>query len=724
MVPGFDTGLAKRRLAALVAAIQAFPVDRQDAVLRQYLECGLDRLESLEDAYYEFLGECVHLAIGNMQDVRLQSIETRLAALENPDGPSAADILWETAFVFGMSIAALAAVEAVGGLVLLYIGKEAAAPAVRAAVVNAEKSFLSSGSAQSQSLQNLQNRLTLLRGQRRGLPPVLEAIQKGSFGSFVVEAGKALLSPIATARSFVQALTKTHEISDEVATVLNEILLSQMALHEGNVRLVKIRGEYEKALAGDATIPNAKWRKFMDDATGGIALAPAYSIFSGIWKNIPEAQASGDAINSVTVGGVFLTSGPAGKILTWARDHRLAIASEYSMLRAALRYRPDETLASDDLVIGLAELVNELIPFWESYRAIQDSIRPFIVRGYEAALWWAYLNTNGMLGVKEGARYTTQTSFVAFAVGDIQDGYVITSVPPKTVLLPPTRTGTIRIERTYEARFYPGIQMLTEGTTEHLYEHFCKPYFAIKENAAKLPFKYVENNYKGVSALPKEFWGGFVSNLDRTIYMNQMRLMVILFFLQLPETKDPTSTGLLNQLGEINGTPPSAAAWVSLNPAGQAISQDGGLSLVPSAKSVANAGEGLTAMLADTDTLGPLYYQGLRSELRNAVDELRLDIDDYQKLLQGETTPGETSRGKDVEEYWQLIKASQLKLLSLYDKAFNAAQFDKAEQQKIESEYRSWVEYLSLWIPEQSTTTVPTGSSPFHFESEDAGSGP
>ena len=54
---------------ALWIALEEMSRNDQDASLRQFMEVGLARLQSHEQAYWEFLNECVLLASNNMQDL-------------------------------------------------------------------------------------------------------------------------------------------------------------------------------------------------------------------------------------------------------------------------------------------------------------------------------------------------------------------------------------------------------------------------------------------------------------------------------------------------------------------------------------------------------------------------------------------------------------------------------------------------------------------------------
>ncbi len=655
MIPGFDPASASRRLEALVAAIQAFPPDRQPAVLREYLDAELGRLEAMEDAHHAFLGECVLLAVDNMQDARLQSVEDRLAALESPDGPSIAETLTEAALVFALSLATLAAVETVGGAVLLWAGQAALAPVARKAVEEADQALLTTARTQVSSLSQLQATQTLRAEHLRGVATVLDGLRGGSLSSALWQVGKALLNPIATAKSIAEAMSKTFTVTAEIEATQAKMLVSHLAMAEGMEASVAARMAYDKALIGDAARPDAQWRKFLDDASGGLALAPAYSVFQNLWKNVPPSgQPSAD-----TVAEPFMASTPAGRLLTLMRENRLAVREEYAVLRAGLRFRTDDSFVADPLVSQLSGLVTELAPLRSAYRALDDTVRPLIVRGYEAALWWAYLQTNGMLARVEAAGYETDSD--ELETGEIVEGHVITEAPPRvvpapTVYLDPLPPQDLYV---YEADFYPGVPLLAEERAEYLYTTFAEPYFRVPEHAATLPFAYSPANYVGVRAQPKRLYGGLITNFERARRVDEMRLTAILFFLKLPELEDPTSSGLLGALGELRGSPPSAAGWMALHPAATPAPPPNPLTDGSVARASRAAAPALAALLSDTGVLSRTFYETQRGELLAATNELRSDITEMQALAAGNLTPATSTRGLDVEAYDELIMSSR-----------------------------------------------------------------
>ena len=86
-----------------LAAISAAPDQAtQFALFRYYLERKIDQMERFELQRVEFIKDCLLLASQNMQDARLQLIEDRLSALENPKGASMGWLL--TVFVIELVI--------------------------------------------------------------------------------------------------------------------------------------------------------------------------------------------------------------------------------------------------------------------------------------------------------------------------------------------------------------------------------------------------------------------------------------------------------------------------------------------------------------------------------------------------------------------------------------------------------------------------------------------
>jgi hypothetical protein len=711
MIPGFDPVSAARRLEALGAAVQTFPPERQASVLREFLDAELGRLEAMEDAHHAFLSECVLLAIDNMQDARLQSVEDRVAALESPDGPSMGESLAEAALAFAFSFAALAAVEVAGGAVLLWAGQAALAPAARRVVEGADDALLATARTQVSSLTQLQAAKALRDEHLRGVTAVVEGLRGGPLSSSTLQIGKALLNPIGPAKSVADALSRTFKVTADIEAIQAKMLVGHLGMAKGVEASVAARIAYDKALGGDAVRPEANWRKFLDDASGGLALAPAYSVFQDLWENIPppgQPAAERDA-------DPFLASTPAGRLLTLMRENRLAVREEYAVLRAGLRFRTDDTFIGDPLVAQLTGLVVELAPLRGAYRALEDTVRPLIVRGYEAALWWAYLRTNGMLGQDEGAGYQTYAYDDQLKAGDIVEGRVITKVPPRVVVpaRDPSDPGAPQESYLFEADYYPGVPLLSEERAEYLYETFAAPYFRVPEHAAALPFAYEPSHYVGVRAQPERLYRGFLPNLERARRPDEMRLMAILFFLRLPELEDPMSSGMLTALGELRGSPPSAAGWLALHPAATAPEAHNPLADDFGTRAAQAAAPALAALLSDTGVLDRTFYENRRGDLLAATNELRSDIGELRDLAAGKLTPAASTRGLDLEAYGALVKKEQEELRTLYARVLTFAQFDEAEVTLVQTHFGALVERLATWtLP--PTTMKPQGS-PFRF---------
>jgi hypothetical protein len=705
MVPGFDPASAQRRREALVAAIVKFPDERQPAVLREYIDAELRRLAAMEDAHHAFLGECVLLAVDNMQDARLQFVESRLAKLESPDGPTLADSLNEAAIVFGLSIATVVAVEAAGvGLVLLFAA-EAAAPAARRAVEAADDALVVTMRSNVSSLSKLQVERALKAEQLRGVTTVLGAFRGGTVASNLWQVGKALMNPIATARTVSDVLSKAFTVAADLEEITAKTLLVHLSTVEGMQTSMAARTAYENALRGDTGKLPVRWRNFLDNATGGIVLQPVQTLMQSAAKSLTSRGTSSGS----KVADVFLASTPAGRLLSLMRESRIAAQEDYASLRAALRYRPDDGLLEDPLVAQLLELVTQLTPLRATYQSLQDSVRPLLVRGYEAALWWAYLHTNGMLGFKEGIDFEALDD--DHEPGDVVEGHVIGS-KAQAVARHGDQIGPPRFR--YRADFYAGIPRLTESQAEYLFETFAAPYFSIGHHADVLLIDdFDPANYAGVRAQPERLYKGFIANTERTRRIDEMRLMVILFFLRLPELEDPTSSGLLASLGEIRGVQPSARAWLELNPPGTAPPPPNPFADGSAERAAQAAAPALAAAMADSGVLARPDFDRVLSKLLVAINELRSDMIEAQKLVGGQLTPAVSTRGLDAEDYAAVIQDEQDTLRELYADTLTAAQFDDDELGKVLA-MEPLVERYATWtLP--PTTTKADGSR-FQFQ--------
>jgi hypothetical protein len=392
----------------------------------------------------------------------------------------------------------------------------------------------------------------------------------------------------------------------------------------------------------------------------------------------------------------------------------MAVREEYEVLRAGLRSRPDETFVDDRLVQDLTGLVNELAPLRATYQALEDTVRPIIVRGYEVALWWAYLQTNGMLKAVTGEDYKTYDYDDDIEAGTILEGYVIKKVPPRVVF--PERgsdPGLPQEYYLYEADHYFGVPRLGEECAEYLYETFAKPYFALDEHVKELPFEYDPSKYVGVRAQEKRVYGGLLPNKERARRIDEMRLMVILFFRKLPTLADPTSTGMIAALGELRGSPPSVAGWLALHPEGTAPLPPNPLDDGSAARTARTAAPALAALLADSGVLNRTLYDTQLARLDGAVATLQNDIFEMQAIATGVLMPETSTRGIDVEEYAPIVKAEQEQLPEIYARALALAEFDHDETERLRKSYEALVYRLATWT---LTPTETVQRTPWRFE--------
>ncbi len=700
MIPGFDPAAAQRSLKALTAAIQAFPAERQPAVLREWLELQLDRLEAMEDAHHAYLAECALLAVDNMQDARLHMVEQRLRNLENPDGPTLFEILKQTALTFAFTLAGWYAVELTGVLVLSYFAAaELAAPGARTAAMAADEALLQSARSKVSSLAELQARREALERERSGLATALEALTDPSLPPQVKSA--VLRDPTIAA-----ALDRAGAIAAELDAVHSESLIAQLSLTEGTAASVQARLRYERNLISDADSARGMWRRFLDDAMGALALTPAQTAAQLLGQSAARlaTPASDAPAGQASPGGmIYLASARAGPVLTAVAEQRRAIRTEYTVLRAGLRSRSDASLITDPLVTQLTGVLAALTPLLDTHLALQDTVRPLLVRGFEAALWWAYLQTSGMLRDPEHPDAQVMKHVLDqpdYQPGDIVNGYLVRSVPPQEVIL--RRSGGPRVAWEYDTEYYPGVVLLTEGQTEYLYEAFADPYFSLDDHAKTLPFTFDSKKYLSAPGMPPTIYAGFLTNTDRQTRLDQMRLMVIWFFEQLPRERPPSADATARTASEALAIDVSADAWTALFPAATAPSPadpaaDGSASVMAEA-----AAADLAGLLSDSKVLSQTQYEILRSRLAAAVADLDEDIQNYNLVNAGVVTPQASPRRMDEEHYYDVIRREQdeIKKNDPYGQALRAAQqFDPEEADELTATYEAWIGQLTSWTP-------------------------
>jgi hypothetical protein len=686
---------ATARLNALLAGIAALDSSLQLPVLRQQLEYGLERLQALEQEHYTFLGECAQLAAENVQDIRVRDLEQRLTALENPPEATWGETFLAVVTNIAMQIIVLVAVEALAVVVIAFTAKVVALGAIRSAATK----FVPSTTKQEliHSLDSLANSKKVADLAPYALEEIAENVRRGE----IPDAGYTILVDANKTR-VVKSIDDWHSVSDEVLKrrmeLADEFILAKHAVAQNDTDVLKAYAD-AKTNAGDAAIKkySSAWRDWVGGEQGGLALTPGYTLLEKLKQVIEDGSRASDETRHT-----FLTSTVSGRFLSYASNMRLQVAEEYAALRLHVRYTTDSALKNDQQIANLAYMITASLPHFESYRRIAQIVRPWLVTGFEVYYWLDFMRVNGCLDERGGPKIQAGVNYQAgphHKPGDYIDGFVILGYagdpPPEPVLdVEGLGAGTRHWLTLYKADLYSGVAVISELQAEYLYHRFAKTYFSNQTNlaAAHLPFVYAETNYQHLSAEQPRLWEGHLTSEERTHRLNEMRLLVIMFFALLP-TLNPNP-----KLDEFLGEGTSLSVQNFLAGGSFGITPD----LVDPVTATANALESAREPArALQEALGATSSQQLQNSIlffADMITDLNLDILNYtqQAAAGGDAGPS----AKSLDELNQEIEDEKLLLAAAYAEIKTLAQDDPDLLKSIIDRYDASVQGLLAWQQE------------------------
>lgn len=695
-----ETPLLNTFLAALAELEEAERV----RFCRAYLEYGLDLLEANELEHFRFLGECALLAVDNMQDVRLENVELRVQALEQPPEKPWGEVLTEVMLGLALSLAALAVAEATAAAVISVAGYRAMLAAKSAA--QAQVVLARSGNAK---VRKLLEETVAEHAEAKRVAERLELMTKGGYvsrparrGGWLIEPGWGGDAPFHLPQDALQwssrqadpgpFIRKHQELAAKVA-------LAESASGTSAKRVEAALEAFDQALIDGRSAEQAlkkewgkDWRELIGGEQGGVLLSLTSSVIKG--------ASEGTSVRDAPPGPdrPFLTSEVAARYLDWVAEERMAVSSSYANMRFVLRTTSDaDIVAGDDYIRYLAFLATEVTASWEAVRQDAQSERSLFVEAFEATFWREYLSANGLLAVHPVAEYSSRESWLEpgtvvgghLILGKLDDdpaSHFATNVPGHT---------------RYRSWHLPGAMRLDARLAGVLYHRFAGPHFAVSENASTLmPFKHEPSVYANVAIPPADgFWGFPDPEAVRRI--NEMRHMVIRFFADEDALRPPDhlveAAARLGFLGSVAGerADKSRTAWLAATPQGVDPSgQDAGLAEI---LSTVEAEAQVVALAGAPQRPGDLTVQAhiVRLDFAAKLNDLNQDVQVYQFLAAGAIEPADAG-GRTKEELLDEIEREKTALTL----AWNTLQAMVAEGQEEQIlPYQAAYEAVIKWQP-------------------------
>ena len=669
-----------------LAAISAAPNEAtQFALFRYYLERKIDQMERFELQRVEFIKDCLLLASQNMQDARLQVIEDRLSALENPKGDSMGWLL--TVFVIELVI--VFAVECVFVVAIPEAIKAATnllakSKAYRAGSLARERDQL------MKQLQDLERKASATRQEaasiidfQNDLAVINKAVFKGKAGS-----GQAQFF---ADRQLTSAYVSLRETITEIKATKDKIELLSVSMKKKEVEAA-----FE---AAKAAIKPGPWKDFftrIGKNMGDVGL-------SRLGENVGAAAndaalALGQKASSAVDGGaaaepyatfspVYLTSDAVSNLLDELFYERWDIGEHFSILRGLARYLDNGSLLEHETIQQYFLTPLEDYHITASMMAVA---RGPIVASMEAALWATYLCQSSALIMENGISTTVQENHLY--EGQIVNDLYITELPkgyqPSTDAL----FGTPKTE--VKGNRYPGITRISNQLADYLYKKFAKSY-VLKERLG-LPFAYdpVGTAFDSVLDIPDTVLGGIFNNPEREQMLGKLKILVIVAFGHMLTKAGQQSEEILGYslpIGDCGAQGPSAS----------------GLSSEEQARISEEALTVLSGALRQTDYAIAQDIQVRLQHLLVVLTDLEAFISDYEIWIALYDVPGpdEWFSAQEANDWEAGIKQKQDELNAIY--AWFAALKGKEQDavwQSIEAQYDARIQKMSGWTSSRSTS--------------------
>lgn len=654
-----------QEITTMLAGIDACRPDWNDArqigFLRLFAEGGIDELEQAENDYYAFLETCVQLAGENMQDARLWSLESQVAELQNPR-TSVGDMITDAAILLA-------------GELLIASGFTLAVPAV--------VGFLA-----RRNTARLARQLGTIAEQERTLLPQLRTLAEAAAHNDIQVRGletmlsmpenKAVVEGIqGSLQSFYRTRSTTADARAQITAAL------QTNLETAN-RAVAARNQ-QNAQLGD-NMKGFLHNILTHTAVGRVGEQSGPDVEAALTQLMAGAGQEGRM--------PFETSSIVGDVLSAVRRERTAGQREWAELRLYTRFLNDTEFLASARIHDLIARIQESRPQLAEIGYLAPIARTPFVNSFEVMLWLEWFAYNDMRGRGDNV---TITLGLQVPVGRIVNGVFVKSVAPALNVPSGPSAGSGPYEAVGD--FYPAIPKLNDDLTEYLYRKFARGFFSRNPGALPKPLTFDLARYDEVPAMPRDVYGVF-TNGERITRLDEMRLMVAIFFNLAPErSSDGTVEPVRSLMRELMGRDPSSdplEGWLDSLPAiphTPSFTQP----LPGQQGPVAGLAEPVEALLRDAGEQTWLVGDA-RSQLDNAITDLDLRISVYPLQHTSSTTP--PPGGESADDALREIEEMKVELALRYSEFLRLA----ADQGDLVADVRATagarLDELSNWSPD------------------------
>ncbi|WP_299919066.1 hypothetical protein [uncultured Roseobacter sp.] len=509
--------------AELFGALNEAPEKDQARILKTFLIGNIDTMREHTVFQLDLIEKLASIALNNVQDVRLHSLEARVRGIEQGEPVTFGQIMGELFFALAVEVTLLA-------------GVTGAAPVLAGA-----SALLLTSIKTSARSKVMMRRIATLPGRKAA---VLDRMRSELVGQEV-----RLLN-----RLHMRGPPKSRKRAWRKRQKLNLVTKEELARVRHDIEyLDQNRGFVIEAMESDLpTIDalavryqditerkiNNKIRGLIDDYAHHIDAGKSeFRAFSQVaLQRYPEAfpaEAVAERYGTSNERS-FTTTGAIVELTTECESLKLDVIEHYAQMRAILEaVEDDDVFSSFETVLVMEEIESNLFDLIDLSDTILADLDAFVIP-MELAVWLLYLEANDVLereqtpsrkSVRVGGYSPAETRF-------IDDNFVDRILSSTTGLTDSPNT-------LYEGRQYPGLRLLDEHQAYYLFHRFAKPAFdqiservpvsATKELSDFIHRDVAEGAFDNALSLEKVFfWSG--ENERRRDLINEMRVVVIEYF--------------------------------------------------------------------------------------------------------------------------------------------------------------------------------------------------
>ncbi|HRO10273.1 hypothetical protein [Amaricoccus sp.] len=510
-------------ISELFGAIAEAPEKDHGRILKAFLLNGIDTMREHTAFQLDLLEKLAAIALNNVQDVRLYSLEARMKEIEQGKPVTFGAVMAELFFALAVEAAILVGVTAAapvvagaGALLLSNIKTAVRAPrrTHRIALTRRARSIVDE--ARADLARSEQRLLDQLQAPRQRGPN--RAAERAAWRERKV-ADKATAAELAEIRRKIFHMDRNREFHVQ-ELVAAQVPFETVAPQFQDLEAAKVGGKLAALIADYA--------HHVDAGKSGVR---AFSLLA--LKQYPEAFAPPPPGGAADLTAAFTTTGALADITRECESLKLDVILHHAQLRAIVEaVDEDEVLEAFETILVLEEIENNLFDTIDLSETMLASLEAFVAP-MELAVWLLYLEANNVLD-REATPTRRTVAVGGYVAGArfIGDDFVVE-------VLRSTGTVADNPSTTYQGLRYSGLHVLDEHQAYYLFHRFAQPAFAqiadrVPKSAAKELGDFIHRDvaaraFDEVLSMQKVFFFSG-ENAERRDLVKEMGLVVIEFF--------------------------------------------------------------------------------------------------------------------------------------------------------------------------------------------------